>query len=414
MAVMDERGRLFGRINLIDAGVALLLLLIVLGTFVGYRVYRLPAALVVTTVEPRTQQAGPGMKLQLRGHDLLPFLHVYIQKTGASRAASASIRPIDRPTNYLLTTSTVARFLVESPSVAQVLLPDTLEPGTYDLAFYSETQAVAVFEAAFVVTPPPPPPPPPPSAPRAVMRITGAFTGLDRGDVGRISSGMKLPSNEPVKWADVVTVQPPRPSLARVQVGPDYLRAPVEGKLQVPAVLRVHCVLGGVQCVAGGVNLQAGNTLAVQVGAGPMNFLIDEVVVDADEISRTTEVTVRFVAQVETARLVQVGQVDRPRVPLTVPRPVIVRPLGGAVITSIGERQEMASTASLGLSDLGFSSVQIPERVTVFEATLRVPLTREIGAWYYKGQPVKAGAALSFETENYLIRGWVLRVALER
>ncbi len=50
MAVIDDRGRLFGLINLIDAGVGVLVIAVVAMITVGLAVFRVPGAAELTAV----------------------------------------------------------------------------------------------------------------------------------------------------------------------------------------------------------------------------------------------------------------------------------------------------------------------------------------------------------------------------
>ena len=51
MTIVDERGRLFGRFNLIDAGVVFVLLVLVPLAYAAYRLFR-PDPVRIESVEP--------------------------------------------------------------------------------------------------------------------------------------------------------------------------------------------------------------------------------------------------------------------------------------------------------------------------------------------------------------------------
>jgi hypothetical protein len=45
-------------------------------------------------------------------------------------------------------------------------------------------------------------------------------------------------------------------------------------------------------------------------------------------------------------------------------------------------------------------------------AVLRVPLSRGTNGWLYRGQIIRSGGALTIETEDYLVRGLIVRVVM--
>ncbi len=154
MAVIDERGRVFGLVNLIDAGVAAFVVAALAMVAVGIAVFKLPSAPEVTGAEPASQPGSETMRLVVRGKNFLPFMRVAIQPTGVSanavRAANLNPKiPVDR---YALVKTTEAKFFVESPSLGEVWLPPTVQPGTYDLVLFSETKQIGLKEAVFTIT----------------------------------------------------------------------------------------------------------------------------------------------------------------------------------------------------------------------------------------------------------------------
>jgi hypothetical protein len=403
MALIDERGRLLGRINLIDAVAGVLMLALVAGVYVGYRLLRLPSAPIVEKVEPAVQAGGDGRRLSLRGRNFLPFMRVFIQRSGQSAKPLHDVSRLERADEYTLVNFSQAKFLVESPLVAEVRLPDQLGPGTYDLVFYNETQQVAVMPAAFRLTDPPPPPPPPPSAPTANVRLYGAFVAIDRANPPKLGIGTQLPTGAAKPWAEVIEVQAPRPETALVRSPTADFPAQVEGRMQVPAVLRVRCVVVGLFCGIPPGNVAVGTPIPVQVGDRTLTFTVDDIGPDAVDVVRQAMIDVRFFAKPEIARLVRVSDVDRSKSPAN------ARRNGSATMQSRTATQEFTVNVSGSLPDAG-QSFQIPDKVVAFNATLSVPLMQLPSGWFYKGQAVKAGATLAFETSDYIIRGMILNI----
>lgn len=534
MAVIDERGRLFGRVNLIDAGVGVLAVAVVVMIGIGYSVFKVPGATELTSVEPVSQPASESLRLYVRGKNFLPFLRVHFQRTGDSaravRRANANPKaPVDR---YAMVTSTEARFFVESPSTGEVWLPERVEPGTYDLVFFNESQQVGLKEAAFTITPPPPPPAPPapppavtpppaPALPLATVRLYGAFTRLsradaafmavgtqftstvkgevgevltlgaaepdivtppvpavldsaqripamlrvrcsftgsecrvgttpvarnasltltardreykflvsdlvsdstplatvrasgvfarlDRGDVAGITAGAKFTSAVSGESGEVLGVGKAEPDFARIGAGDAIVPAIVEGKVQLPATLRIRCSFTGADCRIWTTPLSRNASVRLTIGGRPYTFVVAELAADtAVERAREARVAVRLVMRPEMAALIKPGDADtRVATPLS---PFAVDE--SARVTGVGPRRESTSNSSISGGEFQFN---VQEPVILTDVTLSVPVTEASGGWSYKGQPIRAGGAISFETALYTVRGYILSVSVER
>src|SRR3990172_510135 len=81
MSLIDDRGRLFGRLNIIDAAlVAFVLVLLPIG-YTASTLFRVPRP-QIESVEPAFQLVGPGRRIRVRGRDLRPFLKAFVSPTG--------------------------------------------------------------------------------------------------------------------------------------------------------------------------------------------------------------------------------------------------------------------------------------------------------------------------------------------
>ena len=142
MSLVDDRGRLLGRINIIDLALAVFVLVLLPIGYTAVRLFRVPQP-DIQRVEPAAQPAGSGLRLRLHGRDFRPYLKVFVSPTG-------------EPFSLIARTPAgiEGRLLVETPSVVEVELPALL-PGQYDLYLFDETQEVAHRAGAFVLTPPP-------------------------------------------------------------------------------------------------------------------------------------------------------------------------------------------------------------------------------------------------------------------
>lgn len=116
MTLLDDRGRLFGKVNLIDAAVVLLVLLLGPLGYSAYVLFRAPVP-VISGVTPTTVTGRKGEMIDIKGEHLRPFLRAYLG-------------------------TTVVEYLFASPDRARLTLPE-LPAGAYDLILYDEAKEVA-------------------------------------------------------------------------------------------------------------------------------------------------------------------------------------------------------------------------------------------------------------------------------
>lgn len=138
MTVIDERGALFGRFNLIDAAVAMFVLVLVPMGYVAYRVFRVPPP-VIASVAPPSLAPNVPRRIRVTGEHFRPYLKAFVAKTGEPFSLS------DRLPN-----SEEVVFLIETPDVVELKLPD-LPPGSYDLYLYDEGREIAKRTPAFTI-----------------------------------------------------------------------------------------------------------------------------------------------------------------------------------------------------------------------------------------------------------------------
>jgi hypothetical protein len=273
--LIDERGRLFGRINAIDAAAIALAMGAVAFAYTGYRIFRLPPAPDVTAVEPSSLQEGPALRVRLAGRHFLPFMRVFVRRSGASATLvhdPAVYTPAD---DYTLVNTTLAPWAVESPSLAQVQLPDDLGPGVYDLVFYNETRQVGMQRAAFTITPRPvqAAAPPPRTPPLSVDSASVTARFICRPQVAALvkaGDAEKSPADAPAGWrsATIASISARRETVSRstVNEGGRWLSAD-EPVIVLEAVLTVPVTdLDGTK-VHGADPIKAGGTLTFETSA---------------------------------------------------------------------------------------------------------------------------------------------------
>jgi hypothetical protein len=163
--MIDDRGRLFGAINLLDA----LLLLFVLGLvplgYTAYRVFRVPPPRI-ERVEPASQLLKPDARVRLIGHDMRPYLRVWINKAG---------QPLSVTQDNL--GANEAHLLIQTPTLAEMQLPRDLTPGAYDIHVFDGSREIASMPSAFSL-----------EAPVAEVEVVARFP-VDEAAVALVHAG---------------------------------------------------------------------------------------------------------------------------------------------------------------------------------------------------------------------------------
>jgi hypothetical protein len=379
MTLIDSEGRVFGRINLVDAAVAVLavgLLPLALGAAL---LFRAPAPVIssvemapLTITEDRAAQGTVlGGKLKVRGTGLRPVLRAQIGEQPA------------------------IGFIFETPSSADVLFGD-IPGGTHDLVLFDGRQEVARASGAVTI-----PAKPAPAATR--VRLAGRY--VDLGDaaardlrVGATFLEGGAPSAEILALGDV--------EAARVTINATTDVA-VPDRWQRTAVMAVRCQLPLMtprECRVGGVLLDISNVLPVPGTAGALRFLIDTVLPDHDPAR--AELRVRFAAYPSVVNLMAVGDRDREE------RGIDGR---GAVIASLGTPRLVSGEVAFDVIDPAArlaSVLQATDELAVVDAVLHAGLDDSRAGWRYRGEAVRAGGSLTFTTRSYRVRGVVTAIAI--
>jgi hypothetical protein len=253
MAVIDDRGRVGGRVNLIDAVVAFLILVLIPVAFGAYLLFRTPAATLTAVVPPMLYQ-GANLRVEVNGQNLRPFMRVRI---GSLQGRT---------------------FMIGGTRGAMVDLPD-LGPGVYDVSLYDYMQEVSRLPKALTILPLAP-------LPTVEMLVEGSFKGLTGDRAAMLKPAARFPATgDPV--AEVVSVGARRPSVISLKAGLNTLQLAVAGQTDVPAVLKVKCGVmtnsdGTLKCSAPGpvqqTDIAPGAMLSLAGAGGWMPFQIDKIV----------------------------------------------------------------------------------------------------------------------------------------
>ncbi len=252
MALVDERGRIGGRVNLIDAVIAVFLLVLIPVAFGAYLLFRTPPATLKEVVPARLYQ-GVNLRVEVIGENLRPFMRVRI---GTLQGRT---------------------FMIGGTRGAMVDLPD-LPPGVYDVALYDYMQEVSRLPKALTILPLAP-------LPTVAVLVEGTFKGLTPDRISGLKVGDKFPATgDPL--AEVVSRGTPVPSAVMLRSGLALINVAVAGQTDVPAVLKVKCGVqttgdGTLKCSAPGpvqqTDLIPGAILSLAGPDGWLAFQIDRI-----------------------------------------------------------------------------------------------------------------------------------------
>jgi len=123
---LDDRGRLFGRVNVIDALVVVVILVLIPLVYGAFLLFRVPQP-TIAAVEPNTIVEQRPATLKIRGDNFRAYLTAVV---GAAPSP----------------------FLLQAPDRAEIHVPALL-PGKYDLVLSDEAQELTRIPGAITVTP---------------------------------------------------------------------------------------------------------------------------------------------------------------------------------------------------------------------------------------------------------------------
>lgn len=134
----DERGRLFGRVNPVDAGAVATVLLAVALSVSTVRVFSVVPP-VIDRVDPSVLENG-NRRLRLAGHDFRGYLRAFVGPAGG-------LLVLPNPVNQ----KSEATWLMRTTSDVELVVPTELEPGAYDLYLYDAGREIVKRSSAFTL-----------------------------------------------------------------------------------------------------------------------------------------------------------------------------------------------------------------------------------------------------------------------
>jgi hypothetical protein len=249
MTLLDDRGRVAGRVNLVDAVAAIVILVLIPVAYGAYVLFRTPPPKLLK-VSPARLFEGHNQRVEIEGTNLRPFMR-----------ASFNTMP-------------ARTFLIGTTTYAVLDVPD-LKPGTYDVVLYDYAQEVDRLPKALTVVP---------MVTDVALEVVGSFKLPPDTLAAQLKIGDKFPPTENA-IAEVVAVGTLVQGDLRLRVGDAMLRVPLNQR-ELPATLRVKCYTarrpdGTVQCLVPGPDeptvVAPDAVLTLSSAEGWVSFQIDTV-----------------------------------------------------------------------------------------------------------------------------------------
>jgi hypothetical protein len=355
MTLVDAEGRLFGRVNLVDALCAAFVIALIPIAYASMLLFRSPKphlrSVERAEVNREDRRIANGLeiqqKLKLRGDHFTPVLRAYIDDVPA------------------------IGFAFEDPTSADVIV-GSIPLGTHDLILYDGVQEVARLRSAVTRQ----------AKPGARARVVGALIQLDRATADGLQNGQQYLVNGEL-IAEFLALGAPEPDRHPIKVPNGTVEAPVSGSWSRSVVMRVVCEPDPSEaiCRVGAATLGDAALKVMDVPGAPkqLRVLIADIVPDEAPHAATARVRV---------------QADR------------------AVVDRIraGDREIRGEPA-----DERTASVREIERRGTGEVdlVLRLGVDRARDGWHYKTQSLTPGAPFAFVTERYAVSGHIVSLTID-
>ena len=279
MSLVDERGRVFGRFNIVDAAIVAFVIVLVPLAYGTYLLFK-PARPRIDSVDPsaitvaeRRVSNGSSLtaKFKIRGSGLTPLLRARI---GGQDALG---------------------LVYESPNSADVLV-GAVPPGKHDLILIDGVQEVARANGAIDIQ----------AASGTPLRVAGWLVEMDKAAAAAVTAGAQLPADSAARF-EVIATGREREGRSRLAFAGAVVEGAVNGLLDREVVLIVRCDSPPMYevCSVGGQMIAGGAPLRLTL-PGPYRFDLTEVLPTTAPTPATA--TVRITAP--AAALVQAGDHD--------------------------------------------------------------------------------------------------------
>ena len=338
MAIVDERGRLFGRWNLLDLAALILLLGLIPLAYAAYLLFHdRPPTLV--SVTPSQVEETQEFQLTITGTNLRPYMRVSL---GAQQARDFVYK-----------------------STEEAALPfGHLAPGTYDVVLYDSAQERFRLHNALTVAPS--------NLPSTEVVVIGNFGNLDAAGAAKLVAGMTLPG-----VGQILAVGKAVPDLTDVFTGSRTVAVPMRDALRRPAIVKFTCRLraqgGAPSCTTNDITIATTALLMLATPLGPTPFQVQRV--QSTSPVEAQPVTIRITGHPSLLSKIKAGDVDT----------------GGVA----NELAVLARVASVGpMRTLG-------EGVAQLDAKIVANLQRGDQGWLYDSLPLRVGSVILLRTADY-------------
>lgn len=347
MAIVDERGRMFGRWNLLDFAVLVLVIGLIPLAYAGYLLFR-DQPPTLTGVSPSQVRESQEFNLTIKGTNLRPYMRI---SAGTQQARD---------------------FVFKSTDEAE--LPFAyLAPGTYDIVLYDSAQERFRLKDALTVTPS--------GLPPTEVVAVGAFGNLDAAGAAKLAPGTVLQG-----VGEIIQVGKPTQDLTRVFSGPNLIGVAIPNALRLPAAIKIACyvrVLNGTPyCQRENITIAPTAFLRLPTPVGDTMFQVDQV--RGTQPVQTVPVTMRVSGRPSILSQLRAGDVDR----------------GGSA-------NELAALARI--ERVGAVRVANESSADV-EVTLNASLQRVDDVWIYNSAPVRVGSTITLRTRDYEVSGVITNI----
>jgi hypothetical protein len=212
MTIVDDRGRLFGRINLVDGAAGALVLLLIPFAYGTYLLFR-PSMPRIDAVSP-SLISREERRIAIGGQLTAKFK---VTGTGFTPLLRARIGDVE-----------ALGFVFENPNSADILV-GPVPPGAHDLVLLDGVQEVARAVGAISVQP----------LASSFVRAVGWLINLDEDEAKTLRVGLAFPEAESA--FEILALGPVQPGRARIKLAGSLIDRPVDGLLEREAVLTIRC-----------------------------------------------------------------------------------------------------------------------------------------------------------------------------
>jgi hypothetical protein len=343
MAIVDERGRLFGRWNLVDLVAMIVVLGLIPLAYAGYLLFR-DKPPTITGISPAQVEEGT-VTITIKGTNFRPYM----------RASAGNLQA--REFGFKTTEEADLPFA-------------SLPAGVYDIILYDSAQERFRLPKALTVTRS--------ALPSTKIVVVGAFGNLDAAGAAKITAGTELGG-----VGKVLSVGKPVSDITQVLSGPSLIGVGIPGALGLPATIELSCYVrmqGGLPyCVIDNNTIAPNILLTLPTPAGAAPFQV--VRVRGIEPLEPIAVSIRVTGPSSVVTKIKAGDVD----------------MGGTANPQAAQAR-VESVSGVRAAGDGTATADVK---------LIAQAQHHDQQWIYDSGVLRAGAPIQLRTASYEVRGIV-------